>query len=175
MESSTTASPEVYQPEQFALLPGVAEAIKKANSSGIPVIVVTNQPGIAKGFMTFNDHQRIRARVDQLLGEHGAFVDDYLFCPHHPDSGFEGEVVELKGPCECRKPGTELGNLAARRHTINLETSVMVGDTDRDRGFAENLGMAFVHVCDDDGACTGAECFRESSLAILRGIEVVSC
>lgn len=169
------SQPEVYQPEHFALLPGVAEAIKKANSSGVPVIVVTNQPGIAKGFMTFNDHQRIRARMDQLLGEHGVFVDDYLFCPHHPDSGFEGEVVELKGPCACRKPGTELGTLAATRHTINLETSVMVGDTDRDRGFAETLGMAFVHVCDDDGACSGAECFRESSLAILRGIEVVSC
>jgi Histidinol phosphatase and related phosphatases len=113
--------------------------------------------------------------MDQLLGEHGAFVDDYLFCPHHPDSGFEGEVVELKGPCECRKPGTELGTLAATGHTINLRASAMVGDTDRDRGFAETLGMGFVRVCDDDCACSAAECFRESSLAILRGIEVVLC
>ena len=169
------SQPEVYQPENFSLLPGIAEAIKQANSAGVPVIVVTNQPGIAKGFMTFDDHQRIRARMDHLLGEHGAFVDDYLFCPHHPDSGFHGEVAELKGPCKCRKPGTELGTFAARRHAINLEASVMVGDTDRDRGFSEDLGMTFVHVCADEGSCREAECFRDSCSGILRGIEVVLC
>ncbi len=165
------SQPEVYQPEHFALLPGVAEAIKKANSSGVPVIVVTNQPGISKGFMTFEGHQRIRARMDYLLGEHGAFVDDYLFCPHHPDSGFEGEVAELKGPCECRKPGTELGTRAAARHNLDVEASVMVGDTDRDRGFAEGLGMGFLHVGDSEYDFGEGHELSEATTAILLGLD----
>ncbi len=96
--------------------------------------------------MTFEDHQRIRARMDRLLGAQGAFVDDYLFCPHHPEAGWVGEVAELKIPCECRKPDIDLARQAARRHRLDLGRSVMVGDTDRDRGFARGHGNA-LHPC----------------------------
>jgi histidinol-phosphate phosphatase family protein len=167
--------PEVYVAADYTLLPGVAEAIATANRAGIPVIVVTNQPGLAKGFMTFDEHQRIRARMDRLLGAEGAFVDDYLFCPHHPESGFVGEVAGLKVACECRKPDIDLARQAAERHHLDLPNSVMVGDTDRDRGFARGAGMRFIHVSAPHDDTEAEDCLPEAAAAIRRGIEVVAC
>jgi histidinol-phosphate phosphatase family protein len=167
--------PEFYVPDRYVLLPGVADAIGTANRAGIPVIVVTNQPALAKGLMTFEDHQRIRARMDRLLGAQGAFVDDYFFCPHHPDSGFVGEVGGLKVACECRKPDVDMARQAARRHGIDLARSAMVGDTERDRGFARATAMHFVHVSGPHESHEGEDCFPDAADAIRRGIEVILC
>ena len=167
--------PEYYSPEKYELLPGVAQAVRTANLHGLPVIVLTNQPHLAKGLMSFEDHDRVRARMDALLAEEGAFVDDYLFCPHHPEAGFEGEVPGLKVPCDCRKPAPGLAHRAAERHGLDLSTSVMVGDTDRDRQLAAAAGMKYVHV-GDSRADTGTEdCFPEAAEAIRHGIEVLTC
>jgi mannose-1-phosphate guanylyltransferase/phosphomannomutase len=161
------ALPEIYLPEQYSLLPGVAEAIRVANLAGIPVLVATNQPGIAKGFMTFETHTAIRARMDRLLGARGAFVDDYAFCPHHPERGFEGEIEALKVTCTCRKPAPGLLVALADRHGIDRSRSVMVGDSDRDEGAARAAGVPFIHA--DEVPDVGP------SGAILRAIEVVTC
>jgi histidinol-phosphate phosphatase family protein len=169
------SQPEFHRAEGYELLPGVAEAIAEANRAGIPTIVITNQPAIAKGFMTFDEHQRIRAAMDRLLGAHGAFVDDYLFCPHHPETGFDGEIPELKTVCDCRKPNPGLLREAAQRHALDLTRSVMVGDTDRDRGAAQAAGTHFVHVGGDWSNPDGEDCFEASADAIRRGIEVVTC
>lgn len=167
--------PEFHEPSQYHLNSGVAEAIHDANRAGVPVIVVTNQPAIAKGQMTFEQHQAVRARMDRLLAEHSAFVDDYLFCPHHPEAGWVGEVAQLKIPCECRKPDIDLARQAARQHRLDLSTSVMVGDTDRDRGFARAAGMRFVHVSAPHDDADAEDCLPEAAAAIRRGIEVLTC
>lgn len=167
--------PEISNADAYTLLPGVAAAIRTANSAGIPVLIVTNQSRIAKGFITFAEHQAIRARMDALLGAEGAFVDDYAFCPHHPDTGFDGEVAELKGPCDCRKPGTGMATRLAAHHHLDLHRSVMVGDTDRDQGLALAAGMGFVHVSPDCDLTPDHPCRVEASEAILRAIEMVEC
>ena len=167
--------PEFHGPDGYVLLPGVGEAIREANRCGVPVIVVTNQPAIAKGLMTYEAHQRVRARMDRLLGADGAFVDDYLFCPHHPEAGWVGEVAHLKVPCECRKPDIDLARRAARRHRLDLGRSVMVGDTERDRGFARGAGMRFIHVGAPHDDADAEDCLPEAADAIRRGIEVVTC
>jgi histidinol-phosphate phosphatase family protein len=164
-----------HKPDHYELLPGVGESIREANQRGVPTVVVTNQPAIAKGFMTFEEHQRIRAKMDRLLGAHGAFVDDYLFCPHHPDAGFEGEIIGLKIACDCRKPAISMAHLAQARHSLELSGSVMVGDTDRDRGFAKGAGMHFIHVTQGCEAIHEEECYPQAEEAIRRGIEVVTC
>lgn len=169
------AEPEFHEPSGYGLLPGVAAAIRRANRHGIPVIVLTNQPHIAKGFMTFDDHQRVRARMDLLLQAEGAFVDDYFSCPHHPDGGFAGEVPELKIACECRKPAPDLAHQAARRHRIDLSRSVMVGDTAFDRGLAHETGMHYIHVDPTCPDLDAPDCFPEPSAAIRKGIEVLGC
>ena len=140
------ALPEVYRPDDFALIPGVAQEIARANSQGIPVLVATNQPGLAKGFMTFTDHEAIRARLDALLMEQGAFIDDYAFCPHHPESGFGGEVPALKVRCSCRKPEPGLLKDLLERHRLDHHQSVMVGDSVRDEQAAEAAHLSFVQV-----------------------------
>jgi D-glycero-D-manno-heptose 1,7-bisphosphate phosphatase len=128
---------------------------------------------VAKGLMTFETHEAIRARMDRLLGEQGAFVDDYVFCPHHPDGGFEGEVEALKRACDCRKPAPAMAHAAAAQHHLDLNRSVMVGDTARDQGLAEASGMAFIHV---GAPCTLAgahECHAESADAIEQAISIL--
>jgi histidinol-phosphate phosphatase family protein len=168
-------SPESYTPDHYSLLPEVPSAIRAANACGIPVIVITNQPHIAKGFMSFSDHERVRARMDALLGEEGAFVDDYYFCPHHPDSGYPGEVPELKRNCSCRKPFTGLVEQAAVDHLLDVESSVFVGDSDRDRELAQRLQIEYIHVCADNECPESTECFTSAAAAIRRGTEVLSC
>ena len=169
------ALPEVYEPQALTLLPGVGERVREANLLGVPVMVVTNQPGIAKGFMTQAGHESIRARMDHLLAAHGAFVDDYAYCPHHPEAGHPGEVAALKIACDCRKPGAALVERLAAHHRLDLAASVMVGDTSRDAGMAQKAGMRFIHVGDPCAIAGQHECDTMSANAIRRGIEVAAC
>lgn len=118
--------------EDFELIPGAAEAIKLINRSGYLAIVVSNQPVIARGDCTFEELQTIHNRMETLLGKEGAFVDAIYYCPHHPDKGFEGERVEYKIDCDCRKPKSGLLLKAAKDWNIDLNESYMIGDSERD-------------------------------------------
>ena len=127
--------------EDFRLIPGVSEAIKKINNSGYLAIVVTNQPVIARGEVTEEELEEIHKKMETLLGLDGAYIDDIYYCPHHPDKGFEGEIPELKIECDCRKPKTGMLEKAAREHNIDLSSSIMIGDSTLDSKMAENAGM----------------------------------
>lgn len=122
----------LMKPEEFELLPGVAEAIKLINSSGYLAIVVTNQPVIARGDVTWAGMEEIHNKMETELGKNGAYVDAIYFCPHHPHKGFEGEVEELKIDCDCRKPKPGMLLKAAEDYNIDLSQSYMIGDTDSD-------------------------------------------
>ena len=118
--------------QDFELLPGAAEAIKKINHSGYLAIIVSNQPVIARGDCTFEELQTIHDKMETLLGKEGAFVDAIYYCPHHPDKGFEGERPAYKIDCGCRKPKAGLLLQAAKEWNIDLSASYMIGDSDRD-------------------------------------------
>lgn len=118
--------------DDFELLPGVAEAIKKINESGYLAIVVTNQPVIARGDITIEELYEIHNKMETLLGISGAYVDDIFFCPHHPHGGYEGEVSELKINCKCRKPKPGMLFEAAEKFNIELSDSWMIGDSEND-------------------------------------------
>ena len=126
--------------DDFELLPTVAEAIKQINRSGYLAIVVTNQPVIARGEVTFAELNEIHNKMETLLGAEGAYLDGIYFCPHHPDSGFEGEVAELKIRCDCRKPKPGMLLQAAKDFNIDLTRSYMIGDGEHDRGAGEAAG-----------------------------------
>lgn len=130
--------------EDFRLIPGVSEAIKKINNSGYLAIVVTNQPVIARGEVTEEELEEIHKKMETLLGLDGAYIDDIYYCPHHPDKGFEGEIPELKIECDCRKPKTGMLEKAEREHNIDLSSSIMIGDSTLDIKMAENAGMQSV-------------------------------
>lgn len=127
-------------PEQFELLDGVGEAIRKINLSGYLAIVVTNQPVIARGEVTADGLQKIHNKMETMLGKKGAYLDGVYYCPHHPDKGFAGEVEELKIVCECRKPKAGLLLQAAKDFNIDLSQSWMIGDSENDVLAGKNAG-----------------------------------
>ena len=121
----------VRDPNDVALLPGAAAAIRLLNERGIPVIVVTNQSGIARGYLSAADYELVRARLDALLDAKGARIDATYMCPHYPD---------ITGPCDCRKPGLGLYKQAIAEHHIDGARSLFTGDRWRDVGPAAAFG-----------------------------------
>lgn len=118
--------------DDFELIPGIAEAIKKINASGYLCIVVTNQPVIARGEVTVNELDTIHKKMETELGLKGAYIDGLYYCPHHPHKGYDGEVPELKIECDCRKPKPGMLLKAAKDFNIDLSQSYMVGDSEND-------------------------------------------
>lgn len=118
--------------DEFELLPGVAEAIKKINESGFLAIVATNQPVIARGEVTVSELKEIHNKMETLLGAEGAYLDAIYYCPHHPHHGYPGEVEVLKIDCECRKPKPGMLLRAAKDFNIDLSQSWMIGDGEND-------------------------------------------
>lgn len=115
-------------PTELILLDGAAKAICRLHEAGFLVIVATNQPVLARGEVTEEGLLAIHARLEELLGEQGAILDDIFYCPHHPDKGFAGEVKALKIPCNCRKPAPGLLLAAAKKYNVDLTRSYMIGD-----------------------------------------------
>ena len=136
--------------DDFELLPGVAQAIKTINISGYLVIVVTNQPVIARGEVTYDQLNDIHNKMQTLLGMEGAYVDAIYYCPHHPHKGYEGEVPELKIECECRKPKPGMLFEAASNFNIDLVQSWMVGDGENDIKAGKAAGCKTALIGTDD-------------------------
>lgn len=109
-------------PADVVLVEGAAEAIARINAVLVPVIVITNQSGIGRGYFTLDDYDAVARRLDELLAVRGARIDASYLCPHAPDDG-----------CECRKPGVLLHLRAAKEHSgIDPSRALYVGDRMRD-------------------------------------------
>lgn len=126
--------------DDFELIDGVSEAIRHINQSGYLAIVVTNQPVIARGEVTWDELHEIHRKMETLLGKDGAYIDGIYICPHHPDKGFEGERPEYKFNCDCRKPKPGMLMQAAKDFNIDLSLSYMIGDSDNDMKAGEMGG-----------------------------------
>lgn len=113
--------------KQLRILPGTASAIKKLNRLGFLVVVITNQPVIARGWLTEKEVDAIHGVLIKRLGKKGAKLDAIYYCPHHPDA----QVKKYRVFCRCRKPEIGLILRAAKKFGINLKKSFIVGDTVR--------------------------------------------
>ena len=149
-------------PGRVRLLPGAAEAIGRLNRAGMPVVVVTNQSGIARGLLDEAAYQATRVELDRLLASRGARLDAQYHCPHHP---------EITGPCECRKPGLLLYRRAARDLDLDLGASWWVGDRPRDVEAARALGGRGILVRDAPGPpfATAADLGEAVSMILASG------
>lgn len=136
--------------DQFELLPNVSNAIKKINDSGYLAIVVTNQPVIARGEVIRLELNEIHNKMETLLGQDGAYLDGIYYCPHHPHKGYEGEIVELKIDCDCRKPKPGMLIQASTDFNIDLSQSWMIGDSDNDILAGENAGCKTARVTEEE-------------------------
>jgi D-glycero-D-manno-heptose 1,7-bisphosphate phosphatase len=142
--------------DSFRILPGALEAIRLLNQSGLRVIVVSNQRGIALGLYTSADVQGIHASFQSLLHAQGAHVDAFYFCPHD------------KNECDCRKPMAGMFEQAVAEFSrITAAASVMIGDSLADVEFGSRLGMTTVFIENNYGEQKpGADVARD--LADLR-------
>lgn len=132
------------QEEQFELEEGAAEAISLLNAAGYLTIVVTNQPVVARGMCGMKDVRRIHRKMQVLLGEQGAWLDDIVFCPHHPDKGYPEENPLYKIVCNCRKPSTGMIDSMVKKYNIDTKMSYMIGDSTTDIQTGRNAGLKTV-------------------------------
>jgi len=109
---------------RFHLLPGVVDAIKRLNDANIPVIVVSNQSGLARGYFPEELLTAVHEKMHAQLAEKGARVDGVYYCPHHP----EAKEKRFREACNCRKPKPGLILTAAKEMGIDPEKSIVVGD-----------------------------------------------
>jgi D,D-heptose 1,7-bisphosphate phosphatase len=129
------------RPKDLELFPGVGEALAALRHAGFALVVLTNQPVIARGEATERDVAAIHRHLEWELGKLGVYLDGIYVCPHHPDSGFFGERADLKIACDCRKPATGLIERACRELAIDASRSWMIGDQTRDIEMARRAGL----------------------------------
>jgi len=130
----------VHRIEDFELIDGVAEGLQALAAAGYDLIVITNQAGIARGFYTEADMERLHAHMRSELVARGVRIDAIYHCPHHP----QGTVAAYAVSCDCRKPAPGMLLQAARERGIDLSQSVLVGDkiSDIEAGRAAGVMLA---------------------------------
>jgi D-glycero-D-manno-heptose 1,7-bisphosphate phosphatase len=128
--------------DRIQLFPWAAEAIRKLNQAGLPVIVVTNQSGVGQGLFSEDLVKQANVRIAMELASKDARLEAFYYCPHHPTAKIEA----YRKNCRCRKPATGMMEEAARRFELDLKSSYVVGDSFRDVQLAFNSGAKSILV-----------------------------
>jgi D-glycero-D-manno-heptose 1,7-bisphosphate phosphatase len=129
-------------PEQLKLIPRAIQAIQEANSTNCKVFIISNQAGVARGFMNEEQVQLVNQSLLQLLQQEECTIDKIYYCPHHPDYG----ESPYRANCECRKPNIGMLRQAAQEFQIDLALSFVVGDKLTDIQTANNAGATGILV-----------------------------
>ena len=145
------------------LYPWTVDAIRAFNRAGLPVVVVTNQSGIARGFLTESILNDIHRELTARLREGGAAIDAYYHCPHHPG----GSVAEFARECDCRKPGRAMVDRAATDLNLDPSRSFVVGDKWIDVGLARTVGAKGILVRSGYGAAEEARPRKEFAADVI--------
>jgi len=114
----------VRSPDDLRLLEGAAAAISELNKCGCCVFVITNQSGIARGFLTEEQLETIHHKLLAELKSQNAVIDAIYYCPHHPEYG----EPPYRAMCDCRKPNIGMINRAVKEFNIDVTQSFVVGD-----------------------------------------------
>lgn len=136
----------LYREHDFELEDNASAAIQILNESGYLAICVTNQPVVARGLCEIKDVEKIHNKLETLLGNDGAYLDDIVFCPHHPDKGYPEENPLYKIQCNCRKPATGMIDKTVKKYNIDLQNSYMIGDSTIDVMTGLNAGLKTILV-----------------------------
>lgn len=145
--------------DRVDFIAGAAEAIARFNRAGLPVVVVTNQAGVARGYYGINDVEAVHAHITHHLARYGAHIDLFLFCPYHP----AGVVRAFTRTSEDRKPRPGMAKAAEAALNLDLSASFVVGDRPEDMGLAAAVGATGLYVGSADR--TPSDAVRFPSLA----------
>lgn len=130
--------------DDFKMYSDVPSSIAQLNNLGVRVVIVTNQPVVARGDISLVELSKLHIHLESLLAKDSAYVDGIYFCPHHPVSGFLNEVASLKRDCFCRKPEIGLFLSALEKFPTDLSRAFMIGDSWRDEKASQKLGISFL-------------------------------
>jgi D-glycero-D-manno-heptose 1,7-bisphosphate phosphatase len=122
----------LHRIEDFEFVDGIFELCRRYRDKGYLIVIVTNQSGIARGFYSEADFKKLTAWMTAEFEKRGIEIAKVYYCPHHP---------EISGACRCRKPEPGMFLDAARELDIDLERSVLVGDSERDIVAAQRAGV----------------------------------
>jgi D,D-heptose 1,7-bisphosphate phosphatase len=128
--------------DRVDFIDGAPEAIASFNRAGLPVALVTNQAGVARGLYSIEDVALVHRYIAERLAERGAHIDLFLFCPYHPD----GVIEAFARTSEDRKPRPGMAKAAEAALNLDLTASWVVGDRQEDIGLAEAVGAAAVYI-----------------------------
>jgi histidinol-phosphate phosphatase family protein len=141
--------------DRVEFIDGAPEAIARFNRAAIPVAVVTNQSGVARGLYGLEDVALVHQHIAERLAERGAHIDLFLYCPYHP----AGTVKAFARTSDDRKPGPGMAKAAAAALSLDLTASWIVGDRPEDIGLAEAVGASAIYVGPDARAWPGVWSF----------------
>jgi len=132
----------LHRIEEFEFIPGAAEAVRLLKEKGYRIVVVTNQSGVGRGYYSLEAVHLLHRHLDRELAFHGASVDAYYVCPHHPVHG----VGEFGIGCDCRKPLPGMLLKAAEDLSLDLSSSILIGDkvSDLEAGLAAGCRSVLV-------------------------------
>lgn len=166
----------ISKEEQLVLEKGAAEAVRWLNRAGYLVILVTNQPVVARGLCRMEDVRRLHRKIQVLLGEQGAYLDDIRFCPHHPDKGYPEEDPRYKIICNCRKPATGMIDQMVEKYHIDRKASYLIGDSTVDVQTGVNAGLKTILVLTGEAGRDGKYSVRpdEEAADLLEAVRRIA-
>ncbi len=159
----------IYREDQLELEKNAAAAVRLLNGAGFLVIVATNQPVVARGLCELEKVEEIHRKLQVLLGEQGAYLDDIVFCPHHPDKGYPEENPQYKVVCGCRKPAAGMIDAMVKKYNIDIRSSYVVGDSTVDIEMGIRAGLKTILVETGQGGRDGK--FSVSPDAVKRDVK----
>lgn len=132
----------VHQIQKVEFLPGIFDFVARAKNAGFLVIIVTNQAGIGRGYYSEKQFHTLMRWITECFAEQGGRIDDYFFCPHHP----EARNDRYRKNCEWRKPSPGMLKAAIDKYEINVGKSLMIGDriTDMQAAHAVNIPVRYI-------------------------------
>ena len=139
----------LHRVEEVVIFPGAGRALAQLGRAGYRLFMVSNQSGVARGYHSCEDVEKVNSQLKVLLEAEGVRVDGFYYCPHH---GKKGRVPEFTQDCRCRKPSPGMAEQAAFECGLDLRRSVVVGDSLVDVGLGRVIGARSILVRTGYGA-----------------------
>ena len=153
----------LYRIEDFEFIPGVIDALRILQEAEFKLIIITNQSGIARGYYSLQDYERLNAWMMGELKKHRINITAAYFCPHHP----EATIIQYRVRCSCRKPNLGLFEQAVRDYDLDLNQCFAVGDELRDCSICESTGCHGFLIADNEKP----EIIQQAKAGEIRNVE----